>query len=92
MASCLRSGRARRGTAEENAAAVAGALGQYGTYTVDENGDFAGNTIIGSTFPNWNGLQQSTAQLRMVIDGDTVSEQLTDPDTPPVTIVYSRLA
>lgn len=79
------------GTAEENAAAVAGALGQYGTYALDEEGAFAGNTIVGSTFPNWNDLARTTDQLRMVVDGDTLSEQLTDPGAPPVTIVYARV-
>ena len=78
------------GTAEENAAAVAGALGHYGTCTLDE-GAFAGTTIVGSTFPNWNDLARTTAELQMMVGGDTPCERLTDPGALAITIVHSRV-
>lgn len=54
-----------KGTYEELVAATQGALALYGTYTVDESGDFASQQIIGSTFPNWNGLHRSNDQLKL---------------------------
>lgn len=79
------------GTPDENATAVAGALGQYGTYTVTADGEFAGNTIDGSTFPNWSGLTRDTTRLRFTLDGDTLTEHLTDPGAAPVTVTYRRV-
>ena len=54
-----------QGTCEELRAATKGALALYGTYTVDENGDFASQHVIGSSFPNWNGLDRSSQELRL---------------------------
>jgi hypothetical protein len=38
------------GTAEENQTAMAGSIGWFGTYTVDENGELSGDRVEGSTF------------------------------------------
>jgi hypothetical protein len=46
------------GTAEENKAAVQGALAYFGTYTVDEAGKMLFQRIEGSTFPNQEGTRQ----------------------------------
>jgi len=80
-----------KGTAEENAAAIAGALGIYGTYTVDDNGDFASEVVQGSTFPNWNGLARRRGQLTLTVEGDSMIEDLRDPNRPPVAIVWERV-
>lgn len=65
-----------QGTCEELRAATKGALALYGTYTVDEHGDFATQHVIGSTFPNWNGLERDTNQLRLQRKGNRLVENL----------------
>lgn len=80
-----------RGTPGENAAAVAGALGQFGTYEVDEAGQFARNTIRRSTFPNWSGLTRDSSRLQLSVTGDRLVERLADPGAPVVVIVYERV-
>ncbi|UEM07539.1 lipocalin-like domain-containing protein (plasmid) [Skermanella rosea] len=79
------------GTAEENAAAMAGAIGFYGTYTVDENGEFSGNTVEGSTFPNWIGSARTTEQLRLTVDGDRMRETFTRPGGLRIVIEWERV-
>ena len=44
-----------QGTDAENRKAMASSIGMFGTYTVDESGEFSGNQVEGSTFPNWIG-------------------------------------
>jgi hypothetical protein len=46
------------GTPEENTAAVRGSLGYFGTYSVSEVDRMISMHIEGSTFPNWNGMEQ----------------------------------
>jgi hypothetical protein len=79
------------GTAEENAAAMAGAIGFYGTYTVDEKGEFSGNTVLGSTFPNWIGDVLTRDRLQLVVDGDTMRETFTRPEGREITIEWERI-
>lgn len=79
------------GTAEENAAAMAGAIGFYGTYTVDENGEFSGNTVEGSTFPNWIGSVRTTEQLQLNVDGDRMRETFTRPGGLRIVIEWERV-
>jgi len=56
-----------KGTAEENQAIVAGSLGHFGKYTVDEKDKAFTFHIEASTYPNWDG----TAQKRpFTISGD----------------------
>ena len=62
-----------KATAAENKAAVDGGLGLFGTYTVDADGNFASEHVIGSTFPNWSGLDRTTSSLREVVSGDTMT-------------------
>src|SRR5882757_1238179 len=49
------SGDRANGTPEEYKMAVMNSLGMYGTYTIDENGDFLEQHVVGSTFQNFNG-------------------------------------
>ena len=86
----IAAGERENGTAEENAAIVAGTLAQYGIYDVDPNGEFVSNTIEASTFPNWNGLTRDTGQLRLTVDEDVLTEELTDPGAPRIVIRYRR--
>jgi Lipocalin-like domain len=65
-----------QGTYEELLAATKGSLGLYGTYTVDEYGDFASQQVIGSTFPNWNGLHRSNEQLKLLRKENLLIENL----------------
>jgi len=68
------------GTAEEIKAAFMGTLGLFGTYTVDDEGEFTGNHVEGSTFPNWNGNTRDNTHLTEVVDGDTMTEIFYDGD------------
>lgn len=79
------------GTAEENKAAVAGNLGLYGTYTVDSDGNFTGNYVDGSTFPNWKGNDRRRDQLMEVVKGDIMTETFRDGNTLVVSIVWQRV-
>ena len=55
------------GTADENKAVVAGALAHYGTFIVEDGGKSLVLQIEGSTFPNWNGIEQKRA---LTVTGD----------------------
>ena len=43
------------GTAEEDKAAIIENLALFGTYSVDQDGNFAGNAVQGCTFPGSSG-------------------------------------
>ena len=79
-----------KGTDAENRAAMAGALALYGTYYVDAKGGFAGEHVVGSTFPNWKGLDRTTSTLTETPHGDTMIEHLQDPGGPLIEIVWQR--
>jgi len=78
------------GTDAENKAVVARDLALYGTYTVDEQGNFATEHVIASTFPNWNGLDRDTRTITETVEGDTMTERLHDPGGPQIVIVWKR--
>jgi hypothetical protein len=80
-----------RGTPAENAAAMAGANALYGTYIVDDAGDFYSQVVQGSTFPNWNGLERRRPQLTLTVNGDRMMEDLRDPNRPRVVIEWERV-
>ncbi|WP_192350077.1 hypothetical protein [Algoriphagus sp. Y33] len=46
------------------------------TQVVDEKGDFASQHAIGSSFPNWNGLDRTSDELRLRRVGDRLIENL----------------
>lgn len=82
------------GTAEQNAAVVAGTLGQEGTYTVDGNGNFESNVIRTSTFPNYVGASRNTSALRLDVDktGQYLTEMLQDIGSPTLIMIeYKRV-
>ena len=63
-----------RGSAEENAAAVQGSIGYFGTYTL--SGDTLKMHLVGSTYPNWI----NTDQTRIVRqEGDRFTWQNATP-------------
>ena len=69
-------------------AAGTGALALYGAHEVDAEGRFAGEHVIGFTFPNWNGLDRTTATLTQ---GNTIIEHLQDPGTPMIEIIWRQV-
>lgn len=79
------------GTDEENRAAMAGGIGFFGRYTVDQSGEFSGNTITGSTFPNWVGAVRTRDDLRLRVEGDRMIEDFRRPDGTKVHIVWERV-
>jgi hypothetical protein len=79
------------GTDAENRAAMAGGIGLFGRYTVDGNGEFSGNRVEGSTFPNWVGSVRTRADLRMRVDGDRMTENFRRPEGTEVEIVFERV-
>ena len=84
------SGDRATGTPEEYKMAVMSSLGVYGTYTVDENGDFLEQHVIGSTFPNMNGSTRGRAELTEKVDGDKLMENLKIADGISINIVWQR--
>ncbi|WP_241664003.1 lipocalin-like domain-containing protein [Stutzerimonas nosocomialis] len=79
------------GTDEENRAAMAGSIGFFGRYTVDQKGEFSGNTVEGATFPNWVGSVRTRDDLLLQVDGDRMTEHFLRPDGTQVHIVWERV-
>ena len=79
------------GTDEENRAVMAGALALYGRYTVDADGNFSGNTVEGSSFPNWIGDVRTRNELTMVVEGNRMIENFQRPGGAKVTIIWERM-
>ncbi|XYD11827.1 lipocalin-like domain-containing protein (plasmid) [Methylobacterium sp. NMS12] len=80
-----------QGTDAENRAAMAGSIGQFGTYTVDGTGAFSGDRVEGATFPNWTGDVRTSKELRIVVDGDRMVENFQRPDGTRIAITYRRV-
>ncbi|MGP0171691.1 lipocalin-like domain-containing protein [Pseudomonas sp. NCHU5208] len=68
------------GSDEENRRAMASSIGFFGTYSVDEQGRFAGNRVEGATFPNWIGGIRTTKELQLRVEGERMYETFTRPD------------
>ena len=79
------------GTDAENRAAMASSIGFFGTYTVDENGEFSGNRVEGSTFPNWIGAVRTREQLTLKVEGDRMMEHFQRPDGTKIVIHWERV-
>ncbi len=79
------------GTDDENRAAMAGGIGFFGRYTVDGNGEFTGNTVEGSTFPNWVGAVRTSDDLQLRVENDQMIENFRRPDGTKVRIVWERV-
>ena len=80
-----------RGTSAENARAMSGSIGHFGTYTVDARGVFAGNRVEGSTFPNWVGDVRTRQELRLVVVGDQMTETFRRPEGTTIVIRFRRV-
>ncbi|RTL94267.1 hypothetical protein EJV44_14555 [Ancylobacter aquaticus] len=79
------------GTDEENRMVMSRSIGFFGTYTVDENGEFSGNRVEGSTFPNWIGSVRTRDDLTLVVDGDRMIENFRRPDGTRIRIEFQRV-
>ena len=84
------SGDRSNGTPEEYKTAVVNSLGVYGTYTIDENGDFVEEHVMGSTFPNMNGTSRGGNELTEKVDGDRIMESLKIADGVNLNVVWQR--
>jgi Lipocalin-like domain len=84
------SGDRSKGTPEEYKTAVTNSLGVYGTYTIDENGDFLEQHVIGSTFQNMNGSSRSRNELTEKVDGNRMIENLKIADGVTVIIIWEK--
>jgi hypothetical protein len=79
------------GTAEENQAAMAGSIGWFGSYTVDENGDLNGDRVEGSTFPNWVGDVRTREDIQLVVSGERMLERFQRPEGTKIVITWQRV-
>ena len=84
------SGDRANGTPEEYKTAVMNSLGVYGTYTLDEHGDFLEQHVIGSTFQNMNGSSRGRNELTEKVEGDKMMESLKIADGVAVNLVWQR--
>ena len=79
------------GTADENQAAIAGSIGWFGTYTIDDIGQLSGDRVEGSTFPNWVGDVRTLKDLHIVVDGDRMMEHFRRPEGTKIVITWRRV-
>jgi hypothetical protein len=70
---------------------MAGSIGFFGRFTVDQDGEFSGNRVEGATFPNWVGDVRTRNELQMTVDRDTMTEQFRRPDGAGIRIVWERI-
>jgi hypothetical protein len=85
------SGDRLNGTPDEYKTAVVNSLGVYGTYTIDENGDFLEEHILGSTFPNMNGTSNGRGALTEKVDGNRMMESLKIADGIYLNVIWQRV-
>ncbi|MBO4226990.1 lipocalin-like domain-containing protein [Bradyrhizobium neotropicale] len=79
------------GTDAENRTAMSRSIGFFGTYTVDETGEFSGNRVEGSTFPNWVGDTRTRRELTLKVSGDQMTEHFQRPDGTRIVIEWQRV-
>ncbi|MBP1847478.1 hypothetical protein J2046_005762 [Rhizobium petrolearium] len=79
------------GTDGENRMAVSRNIGFFGTYTVDDNGEFSGNRVEGATFPNWVGSVRTRDDLTLVVAGDRMTENFRRPEGTEIRIEWQRV-
>ena len=90
----MRSDRARyasdalwQGTGEENKATADGTITYFGTYSVSEADSSIAIHIDGSSFPNWNGVDQKRI---VAIAGDQLTLTVRPPTGEIVEVVWKR--
>ena len=79
------------GTDDENRTAMSRSIGFFGTYTVDEKGEFSGNRVEGATFPNWVGSVRTRNDLTLVVTGDRMTEKFRRPEGTEIWIEWQRV-
>ena len=79
------------GTDDENRMAMSRSIGFFGSYTVDEKGEFSGNRVEGATFPNWIGSVRTRGDLRLVVEGDRITERFRRPEGTEIRIEWQRV-
>lgn len=84
------SGDRLNGTDKEYRDSIHNSLALYGTYRVDEQGDFWDQQIEGSTFPNWNGISRGRDVLQLKVEGDQILENMIIPQGGSVQIEWRR--
>jgi len=84
------SGDRSNGTPEEYKTAVTNSLGVYGTYTIDKNGDFLEEHVLGSTFQNMNGTRRARNEITEKVDGNKMIENLKIADEVNMNITWQR--
>jgi hypothetical protein len=82
------SGNRNQGTAEENKAAVQGALASFGTYSVSPDGKVLTMKIEGSSWPNWTGTEQ---KRDLTIKGDEMKYTLSASIGGTSELTYKRI-
>lgn len=80
-----------QGTDDENRAAAARTIGMFGTYSVNEKGEFAGDEVEGSTFPNWIGDVRTQKEISAVVDGDRMHEEFRQPTGAVIKLNWKRM-
>ena len=70
---------------------MAGSIGWFGTYTVDESGNLSGDRVEGSTFPNWVGNVRTPKDIQLVVDGDRILETFRRPEGTQIIITWQRV-
>jgi Lipocalin-like domain len=70
----IASGDRATATPEEYKTAVTNSLGVYGSYTVDENGEFGEEHVLGSTFQNMNGHTRGKNEISVKVEGNKLME------------------
>jgi hypothetical protein len=58
---------------------MGGSIGFFGRYTVDEDEEFSGNRVEGSTFSNWIGSVWTRQELRLTVTGAQMVEDFRRP-------------
>jgi hypothetical protein len=81
------SGALWQGTAEENKATADGTITYFGTYSVNEADSSIAIHIDGSSFPNWNGVDQKRI---VAITGDQLTLTVRPPTGEIVDVVWKR--
>jgi hypothetical protein len=83
------SGDRSNGTPEEYKTAVINSLGTYGTYTIDDHGDFLEQHVLGSTFQNMNGIH-SGSQITRKVENQRMTENIKITDSITIKLVWQR--
>jgi hypothetical protein len=84
---------AQQPSSADNFAVVTGSLGLSGTYWVDDEGAFAGNYVLGSTFPNYIGDRRTVEHLNLTVseNGKELRERFLPRGDAVVEILFRKV-